>query len=305
MPVFISHSFEDKAEFDNIADALEQRGVEYWKPESLRAGASLSEQLRQSILEAEICVFVATRRSVQSSWCGAELGAFWGAGKPVLIYIAEASLSEDELPKQFKGHLTERRISRVVESVLKYTAESESREEGPVEQASVVGAMTAEELKLLIAEVVNRTQDAAFVETTLSRVALIHCEESEESPAEDSPWFRELWELLSSLLTVSGTAVREGAKRATDWKHTFSFLTDTGDWLALAQRYEAHPNDRAPIGYYKVCLALRLGAGERVEAVALLATLTDHDVLGIVDYSQPSVMVGRGTLGKIQSEINR
>src|SRR5215210_7213881 len=103
MPVFISHSFEDKPEFDNIADALEQKGVEFWKPESLRAGASLSEQLRQSILEAEVCVFVATRRSVQSSWCGAELGAFWGAGKPVLIYIAEATLPEQELPKQFHG----------------------------------------------------------------------------------------------------------------------------------------------------------------------------------------------------------
>src|ERR671932_437724 len=50
MPVFISHSFQDKPEFDNIADALELKNIEYWKPESLRAGASLAEQLRQSIL---------------------------------------------------------------------------------------------------------------------------------------------------------------------------------------------------------------------------------------------------------------
>ena len=302
MPVFISHSFEDKPEFDNIADALEQKGIEYWKPESLRAGALLSEQLRQSILEADVCVFVATRHSVQSSWCGAELGAFWGAGKPVLIYIAEASLPEGELPKQFKGHLTERRISRVVESVQQYLAEPATKEERAAEQVPLVSAMTAEELKLLIAEVVSRTQDAAFVETALSRIALVPCD---QNTAEESPEYRELWELLSSLLSVSGTAVREGAKRATDWKHTFTFSTDTGDWLALAQRWQDHTDYRAPIGYYKDCLVLRLGAGERVEAVAQVATLTDHDVLGIVDYSQPTVMVGRGTLGKIQSGINR
>ena len=38
MSIFISHAFENKAEFDNIADALEQKGIECWKPGSLKAG---------------------------------------------------------------------------------------------------------------------------------------------------------------------------------------------------------------------------------------------------------------------------
>src|SRR5262245_44323368 len=105
MPVFISHSFENKPEFDNIADALEQHGITCWKPESLKAGASLAEQLRVAIVESEVCVFVATRDSVASNWCGAELGAFWGAGKPVVIWVAEASIPEAELPRQFQGQL--------------------------------------------------------------------------------------------------------------------------------------------------------------------------------------------------------
>ncbi len=29
-----------------------------------------------------MCVFIATHDSVNSAWCGAELGAFWGAGTP-------------------------------------------------------------------------------------------------------------------------------------------------------------------------------------------------------------------------------
>jgi hypothetical protein len=106
--------------------------------------------------------------------------------------------------------------------------------------------MSAEELKLLITEVVNQTQDAAFVETTLSRLALLR---RDPNIAEDSPEhrvFREQ-ELLAGLLGVLGTAVREGAKRTDDWKHTFFFSTDTGDWVGLARRYDSH--DRAPIEF--------------------------------------------------------
>jgi hypothetical protein len=33
MTAFISHAFQNKPEFENIVDALEQRGVPYWNPE--------------------------------------------------------------------------------------------------------------------------------------------------------------------------------------------------------------------------------------------------------------------------------
>lgn len=299
MPVFISHSLENKAEFDNIADALEQKGIEYWKPGSLKAGSLLSDQLRQSILEAELCVFVATRQSLASSWCGAELGAFWGAGKPVVIYVAEASISEDEMPRQFKGHLVERRIARVVEAVQAHLADAKAQttEKKVHDQVPVVGTMSAEDLKLLIAEVVNRTQDAAFVETTLSRVALIR---RDSEIAEDSPEYRELRELLTGLLGVLGTAIREGAKRTSDWKYTFFFSTDTGAWSGLAQSYDPPSNKQAPIMFYRNCLAWRVGAGQLVEAVVLLASVTDHDLHDIVNLGSPLLMVGRGELGKLR-----
>jgi hypothetical protein len=59
---------------------------------------SLRDQLRQAVDESSVCVFVATQPSLKSSWCGAELGAFWGAGKPVIVYLAEASPSGRRLP---------------------------------------------------------------------------------------------------------------------------------------------------------------------------------------------------------------
>jgi hypothetical protein len=103
MAVFLSHSFENKPEFDNIVDALVQAGVPYWNPAEVKAGSSLRDQLRQAVQRCSVCIFIATHRSLQSSWCGAELGAFWGAGKPVIVYLADSSLSDEELPPIVQG----------------------------------------------------------------------------------------------------------------------------------------------------------------------------------------------------------
>ena len=123
MKVYISHCLDDKSHFDNIVDALEQEGVPYWSTDSLRPGAYLSKQLQTAIEESELCIFVATFNSVSSQWCGAEPGAFWGAKKPVFIYLADSSLEPERLPKQFQGHFVERRISKIVKAVKKCLVE--------------------------------------------------------------------------------------------------------------------------------------------------------------------------------------
>jgi hypothetical protein len=290
MPVFISHSFENKAEFDNIADALEQKGIEYWKPGTLKAGSLLSEQLRQSIVEAELCVFVATRHSLGSSWCGAELGAFWGADKPVVIYVAEASLSEDEMPKQFKGHLFERRIARVVEAVQAHLAKLRKTEE-IADQLPRVASMTVEEMKLLIAKVVRQTQDAAFVETALRRLAFVF-------RTEDGPAQGELKELVAGLLGVLDTAVREGVLRSRDWTNSFSFSTNTGVWTGSARHWESPNPTLVPYAYYSDCIVWRVGADRRVEAIVVVKSIA-VELQGddIIEFSTPILTVGRGTLG--------
>jgi len=295
MRVFISHSFEDKPEFDNIAEALEQKEIELWKPGSLKAGASLADQLRSAISEADVCVFVATRHSVASSWCMAELGAFWGVGKPVVIYLAEASLSEEELPKQFTGHLLERRISRVVESVQTYL-EEQGGSKRDVAQEQPLSEMSRNDLKNLITEAVEQSRDVVFVETTLSR--MIDAMSTEEVATGEDIYDRsELGELLTSLLGVHDTTIRQGAIR-TKWKHGFSFTTDTGVWIGRALSYTT-PDSRAPVWFYKDCVVWRPGEGQRIEAIALVARITDHDSFDIVEVSEPMLIVGRGSLGNI------
>lgn len=115
--VFISFSFKDEGQYHNIADQLKSEKIPYYRKDDLIPGSSLADQLREIIQKSPVCVFIATHNSIDSAWCGAELGAFWGAGKPVIIYVADSSLESSELPKQFHGHLSESRIKNVVKAV--------------------------------------------------------------------------------------------------------------------------------------------------------------------------------------------
>ncbi len=111
MTVFISHSFDDQPEFENVTDWLDRLDVPYWKPAEIKSGASLRGQLRQAVGSCSVCIFVATHNSVASSWCGAELGAFWGADIPVIVYLADSSLPEEALPPILQGDVWDRKVS--------------------------------------------------------------------------------------------------------------------------------------------------------------------------------------------------
>jgi CheY-like chemotaxis protein len=154
--VFISHSFENKPEFDNIVDALVLADVPYWNPADVKPGGSLRDQLREAVEHCSLCIFVATHRSLKSSWCGAELGAFWGAGKPVIVYLADSSLADEELPPIVQGDVWERRISRVAARAKELIAQSaEPSGQNSRIGTSPVGDMTVDQLEKLIVGAVS------------------------------------------------------------------------------------------------------------------------------------------------------
>jgi CheY-like chemotaxis protein len=156
MSVYISHSFENKPEFDNMVDALVSADVPYWNPTNVKPGSSLREQLRQAVEHSNLCIFVATHRSLQSSWCGAELGAFWGAGKPIIVYVADSSLTDEDLPPIVQGDVWERRISRVAARAKELITESGGSSDGTSKIGSAhVGNMTIDQLEKLIVGAVS------------------------------------------------------------------------------------------------------------------------------------------------------
>lgn len=105
LQVFLSHSQEDQGLYSSLAVALDGSGIVRWDPSALSPGQPLADELRAAIEACDVCVFLATSRSLKSRWCMAELGAFWGAGKKVIIYMADPKVKEADLPPQFHGNL--------------------------------------------------------------------------------------------------------------------------------------------------------------------------------------------------------
>ncbi len=117
MPAFISHSHEDKASYSTLCLALEGAQIPRFDVDTLAPGLSLADQLRAVIDQCEVCIFLATRRSIKSRWCLAELGAFWGAGKRAIVYVADPDLTEADIPPQFQGNLRTTSARQLVAAV--------------------------------------------------------------------------------------------------------------------------------------------------------------------------------------------
>lgn len=105
MPIFISYSDKDTAAYSSLCFVLESEKLEYWNTKTMKAGVSLKDQLRMAINKCDVCIFIATRSSVNSKWCLAETGAFWGAGKRIILYVANPDIDKKEMPPLFEGDL--------------------------------------------------------------------------------------------------------------------------------------------------------------------------------------------------------
>ena len=133
MQVFVSYNFQDEAIFSAIALALESAHIDRWDSSNMQVGEPLAGQLRSAIEHCELCIFVATRRSIASQWCLAELGAFWGTGKRVLIYMADPDIAEGSLPPQFNGTLQVSNARVLIEATQRSFAASKPNIATPYE----------------------------------------------------------------------------------------------------------------------------------------------------------------------------
>lgn len=132
MKAFISYSFKDKEKFENLCYILEGRNIPFWNTDEIAVGEQLRAKLREAVTKCPVCVFLATKNSLKSGWCLSEVGAFWGAGKPVIVFLDDNDLGDDDLPKQLQGDKWARGVKEVVASLKIYIdkalqAESERR----------------------------------------------------------------------------------------------------------------------------------------------------------------------------------
>jgi CheY-like chemotaxis protein len=148
--VFISHSFDDTSAFDNVSYVLGTAGVVHWPPTSVQAGESLRVQLHDAIGGCGVCVFVATRQSVASLWCHTELGAFWGVGRPIVVFRADPELSQEDLPSIVRDDVWEDRLGRLAARIKELDGETASVDGSPVPPSTRIGNVTVEQLQQIV-----------------------------------------------------------------------------------------------------------------------------------------------------------
>ena len=295
MSVFISHSFENKPEFDNIADALEQAEIPYWNPSSIEVGESLRDQLRNAISACDICVFVATHSSVTSSWCGAELGAFWGAGKKVIVYIADSSLKEEQVPRQFQGDVWERRISKIIKNIKEYRnrKNKEESEQQVNDKKEIVGEMPTHRLLEILNNAVDRAHNKALSLSVMSNISQIV---SKGLSSESSDHLKLL---LESLIGMPSTDINAVASNS--WPYNFAIIMTSGRWkgFALSQKSENRGWDE--FDTYNLCLLIRF-EDEKVRSAAIIGQVQEivlaRSGKTILKVSDPFAYSGRGEFGQ-------
>lgn len=158
MTVFISYSFDDQPDFENVADWLDNLSVPYWKPAGIKSGESLREQLREAIGSCAVCIFVATRNSVESSWCNAELGAFWGAGIPIITYRADTSLAQGRLPAIVQGDVWDRNLAHIAARAAELVKKRERSGTGSISPGDKITNITVGQLEKIVAGAVSLVQ---------------------------------------------------------------------------------------------------------------------------------------------------
>lgn len=291
--IFISYAFEDRTHFDNVADQLDVAGLEYWKTGETRAGETLARQLQDAISRASLCIFIATRNSVASSWCSAELGAFWGARKRVLIYLADPGLDESDLPGQFRGHFLQGRIKSLVDDCRDYLASEETEPDDESSAHLRLRDITRSELATLIEDAIYRSSSNSLTRAAFEDlVATVPPAGTETIDAQQQA-------LLSSSLTrflgLPKSSIEERA--AERWPHAISIETSTGRWqgYAMTAEWQSYNYVHSP------CLFFRFDDRLRVTAAALTRWYVELDRGGAAMqglYAQ----VGDAELGTLTAE---
>jgi len=299
MKVFLSHALDDKSHFDNIADALERENIAFWDPSSLKAGALLADQLRSAITECDACIFIATEKSVGSAWCGAELGAFWGANKPVLLFLADPTLDANVLPRQFQGHFVEKRISKVVEAVKVYLKPAQSPE--PQVPRTLAEMSESDLLTILdraIDGIYQQTQATAFSASVVTDLAeMLETKITDTGLAEiEGDLLDRLRFTLQGLLGAALPAVKTAASK--NWRHQMQITTSTGLWQMYALRESVHA--AGDVSLYVACLLIRYSENDRAVTAAISPRVVDNDIDYVqrgITIASPIVIVGRGVVG--------
>lgn len=282
MSAFISYSQKDIAAHSTLSLALEGQHINYWDPKSMEAGASLRDQLRGAINRCDVCIFLATRSSIESKWCSAEIGAFWGAGKKVIVFISDPEITEEQIPPQFQGDLWTRDVREVIRNVQAtiITADEMRRKEA-ARRPRLVSEMTVATLYDVLTSLRNHSGGALSLSDVMRSIQENNSANLADSEALVRP-------LVNSLIGVPNEIIQTTASKY--WKVSFSLSTETGEWVGFAKElinqrlFDGYANCLLLLCDSRQCVAAAtatviLEREKRIECEGLIAS-TDRSPVG-------------------------
>lgn len=264
MAAFISHSKKtDGAMFKALRAGLTGQGIKVWDPDSMGAGASLSDQLRDAIDSSDVCIFLATKNSIQSDWCMAEVGAFWGAGKAVIVYKADPDVDEALFPPQLQGDIWRDDYDFLVRDVKKIIFEAEERRKREAaRRPRMVSEMTIAGLYDALMSLRSTSLDGLPLTEAMR---LIH-----ENIFYNLADAENMRPLIGRLVGHPQHIIEELAGRF--WPTPFRLATDTGEWLGFARKFTSHELDRV----YSNCLLILCDSERNCVAATTANTVVER-----------------------------
>ena len=291
MSAFISHSDKDKATCDGFRAGLMGQGIKVWDPESLRAGTSHSDQLRDAINSSDVCIFFATKNSIKYEWCMAEVGAFWGAGKSVIVYKADAEVEEDLLPPQLRGNIWRDNFDLVVRDVKRFIFEAEEkRKREAARRPRMVSELTIATLYDALTSLRATAQDALPVGEAMR---LIH-----ETIFHNLADAQSIEPLIGRLVGVPQNVIEEIACKY--WPTPFRLVTDTGEWLGFAGKFKSYELTSE----YSNCLMILCNAKDCISAIAASTVVEREDKIVFDGLIQNTGTISLGTPKDLSARVD-
>ena len=295
MRVFISHAFADREKLADVGRVLSGEGIDCFQPDQMMVGQGLSEQLRDELDRCDGLVFIATRNSIRSDWCNAELGAAWGLRKLVGIYLADSDLEPNDLPGQFRGHLMHRGMFLLAESLKRQLSEEMRRVEQTSEKTQVSGtAVGLEELRKVLRTELQRERAQTWAHEVLVDLRTLIRGDWVEITSR-------IEELLYRLVGQSYAHIP--APRTTGWPFEFRAETSTGSWNGWALNETDHAG--GDLELYEYCVLLHLDKDGVIDGASVAQEVLIESAVGMLGLSPWTankealpVTVGRISLGE-------
>ncbi len=259
----------------------------------MRGGESLRDQLREAIETCDVCIFLATKQSTPSSWCSAELGAFWGARKKVIVYIADATLSDKDLPEQFKGDIWHRKIRDLVAEVKTTLMDAESTRLKTVQKSDTsprVGEVSVPVFLNLIREILVTKAGEPVLSATMDALGETLKNVSKQRATGTSADVISTLQLYLSRLIGDSTLLLKSYGKGR-WDYTFVVETTTGHWVGYCG--DNHSAAGGDVDVYSGTLLLHLKSS-RITACVVLDNLVENNIGG-TEYQVGSILAHLGS----------